>query len=845
MTKPDFALTLSFEGIGLLLRNGTVWNRVGDVPLDVPDLSKALDLLRKTASDLTASPLHVKLVLPDEQIKYLRITDPGGGREVQEAAVKASLDGATPYSLDELSYDWRELNGELTIAAVAYETLEEAETFACENRFEPVYFAAAPEAGTFGGEPYFGQTEFARTHTDIVGELERDTQAIVIDGVARPPEPDEPDPSDDFTTPTQNDDTIERAESPNPDEVTSNDSVSERVESAESSSSDAAGEPPAPLAFASRRADEETSAAPALSGVTRHEPNAATPSIMPEQVDLPETFPTEPEDTGKEPHAEHSQSNADVPASAVSSEPLMERATASLKETEEVEPGNGAMSFFSRRAKGRSSAAGPSVRVPGLGSSPPSTAAAPPPSVIPPAANEKERLTIFGARKPASGDTKDSQDKRPRFLGLILTAVLLLLLVGVGAWASIFVDDGLSRFFGRDTPRIVELPAQTEDELEIEGEEAEVPAQDAQLAALGKGPEPLDQPEIRPEPSTSAKMTLEDVKEKYAVTGIWALAPDSPPMPAIQPTDDFYIPSIDPAIDTQDALALPRLANLPSDDGLGKQPSPAAHGQTFELDERGFVKATVDGSRSPDGHMVFAGKPAAFPNSLPERNEAVSPTDLARGERLSRIRPRPRPSGLIEANERATLGGLSRSELAKKRPRMRPPSAAAIAQAVQRQEEKQESVPRTPGAVTIALPDPSSETTPDLDPNATPQAVATSVKPRNRPSNISRIVKRAEQQKEEVRKVAAPATVAPRIPSQASVAKQATVRNAINLRRVNLIGVYGKPANRRALVRLSSGRYKKVKVGDRIDGGRVSAIGDSELRYQKNGRNVTLKMPRG
>ena len=77
------------------------------------------------------------------------------------------------------------------------------------------------------------------------------------------------------------------------------------------------------------------------------------------------------------------------------------------------------------------------------------------------------------------------------------------------------------------------------------------------------------------------------------------------------------------------------------------------------------------------------------------------------------------------------------------------------------------------------------------------------------------------------------------------MAKQATIKNAINLRQVNLIGVYGTPSNRRALVRLSSGRYKKVKVGDRIDGGQIVAIGDSELRYQKGGRNVVLRMPRG
>jgi hypothetical protein len=46
-------------------------------------------------------------------------------------------------------------------------------------------------------------------------------------------------------------------------------------------------------------------------------------------------------------------------------------------------------------------------------------------------------------------------------------------------------------------------------------------------------------------------------------------------------------------------------------------------------------------------------------------------------------------------------------------------------------------------------------------------------------------------------------------------------------------------------VRLPNGRYQKVTVGDRLDGGQVSAIGDSELRYQKGGRNLTLTIPSG
>jgi hypothetical protein len=36
-----------------------------------------------------------------------------------------------------------------------------------------------------------------------------------------------------------------------------------------------------------------------------------------------------------------------------------------------------------------------------------------------------------------------------------------------------------------------------------------------------------------------------------------------------------------------------------------------------------------------------------------------------------------------------------------------------------------------------------------------------------------------------------------------------------------------------------------VTVGDAIDGGKVAAIGESELRYIKGGKNITLKVPKG
>jgi type IV pilus biogenesis protein PilP len=86
---------------------------------------------------------------------------------------------------------------------------------------------------------------------------------------------------------------------------------------------------------------------------------------------------------------------------------------------------------------------------------------------------------------------------------------------------------------------------------------------------------------------------------------------------------------------------------------------------------------------------------------------------------------------------------------------------------------------------------------------------------------------------------------APQIPSSANVARQATISNAINLRQINLIGVYGTASDRRALIRLANGRFVKVQVGDRVDGGQVAAIGEREVRYVKGGQNHVLSLPRG
>jgi hypothetical protein len=171
--------------------------------------------------------------------------------------------------------------------------------------------------------------------------------------------------------------------------------------------------------------------------------------------------------------------------------------------------------------------------------------------------------------------------------------------------------------------------------------------------------------------------------------------------------------------------------------------------------------------------------------------------------------------------------------------------------------------------------------------NGSPLAVAISRKPQPRPQDLSRAVEAAvaaairapeptpDSQEEQVAS-ARPADPAPEAESSedstvargrdgeldiyeepepdgasargtasASVAKQATFRNALALDKTALIGVYGTPSQRYAMIRNTNGRYKKVKVGDRIDGGKIQAITATEVRYQKGSRLVTLALPKG
>jgi hypothetical protein len=226
--------------------------------------------------------------------------------------------------------------------------------------------------------------------------------------------------------------------------------------------------------------------------------------------------------------------------------------------------------------------------------------------------------------------------------------------------------------------------------------------------------------------------------------------------------------------------------------------------------------------------------------------EALGPVELIQTELAAALpdtAPRRRPSEFMTEIERQKFGDRTRDELGEIRPGTRPQSAQIE-------------------ALVARAGNPPS----DL-------AVATSASPRGKPRDFDAIVASGLIQLQREREARTVATLTPdtsgaieaaladevaaqeatrpqnsprlAIPSNVSVARQATVEEAISLNRINLIGVFGRPSDRRALVRLPSGRYVKVQVGDRVDGGIVAGISDSALQYQKGGRTISLAMPQG
>jgi hypothetical protein len=445
---------------------------------------------------------------------------------------------------------------------------------------------------------------------------------------------------------------------------------------------------------------------------------------------------------------------------------------------------------------------------------------------------------------------------KPRYLGLIMTAVLLLVLALIAAWSTslAFRDEGQT---GTETATAPDAPTD------------ELPAPEDEMLADMQDPEAL-----------AADRALSEGETGSAVT---TAAPDAPlpvttdgtpaPVPSEDKQDEIFLAAMDQAPAAPDPLSLPE-PDARGDPQPVAQVAPPPFGTVYQFDANGLIVPTPNGIITPEGVRLFAGKPPVVPTSRPESVRAaaaaisgadpasVLPEALATDQpfpsdpALSQFRPKARPQGLAPvAPDDASLAPAADSRFASLRPKARPVAIIAAGDAARAASAAASLTAQGQAATeTAALVTPTSK-----------MAVAISRKPEARPRDLSRAVEAAvaaatrapepepepapkgngKDEAHEADDEPELASASPRIPSNASVAKQATFKNAINLGKTNLIGVYGTNSKRYAMIRTENGRYKKVKVGDKIDGGKIQAITANEVRYQKGSRLVTLAMPKG
>jgi hypothetical protein len=757
--KPDYALSLSLDGIKFLCRVKGGWHHLGDVPLEHADLDAALKELRLLGEEHAGGDALCKIILPNDQIKYLTLPDVDGD---QDAAIADAIEAATPYTLDEIAYDFVETVEGVQIAAVARETLNEALDFAQEHGFQAVSFTAIPDAKSFDAEPFFGATPAAASLVDDVESIGPDDAPVFVVSDGPLPEAeaeDQSEPPAAFSTSRFS------AQQPEPEIAAKLGGVSRDLEPKAQASEEQTDNKP----------DEDAQAANLAASLERAALDAKKDTAVPEAPKVDNPTPAPAPENGLA-----AQQNRFDPAAVI----------AGLKNRPEA-AGDG-------RARG-------AARATGAGSATPEKTG----SRAPKSKTAAKGIKTVQAEPKVGG--------KPRYLGAILVLILLVFMAGVALWASRTSEDGLAGLFSPN--RAIEtIPIEAAEPAEELETTTLPPVSETSITDTAEI-EALDEEEGELiDPVMDAVIQTATGDALYAATGIWDRAPAQPNTPSSESSEAIYIASFETLQQTHDAIALPTLASFNIDAVLPRQNNPVGAGTRFDLDARGLVVATADGAISPEGIMVYLGKPAVVPAAFPVRQAVQEPEPEAIAPEVARLavfRPKLRPTDLVEQNERATLGGSTLSEIARIRPKLRPD-----------------------GLVKLVSIDPNAIQ------SATDQAILASVRPKARPNNFASTV---AKQQERLASTPVPSTesVAPTIPSRASVARNATQENAINLRKVNLIGVYGASNDRRALVRLSSGRYKKVQIGDRIDGGKVAAINSNELHYVKSGRTIVLKMPRG
>ncbi len=861
----NFALSLSFEGIELLHRATRGWKQVGTAAVDDKDLDKTLAELRAKALELAPNGLVTKLIIPMDQIKYLAIDS----TQTNLDDIHAALDGATPYDLNELVIDYERSGGRTHIAAVARETLQEAQTFASAHRFNPVAFVAVPEPFTFQKEVFFGATSEAAQILGPDVTVERDQLPVMKVGT--------------------------RVKS----RLLIMDTLPKEIAEAET----AFDLPPEPVLQADTKpaspaietADAPVVPEPATVWVDRILPEYATP-VAPAATPAPPVVEvavaSEPPETilwvdritpeYHPPRAPEIVVKDEAPEEAVVA--VARPVIAQSPVYADISGMNLIIAEYHPAAKVAAkpvlTAIAPTTSAPVAAASLTATKPQSPPQ---PKSRKKAPIVALGLAASVaaaavfawsqSGGTGSGAPIEPQTITITTEeAPAAIEPVATAEVAPIVPEVNILRMAPPATgpasvvfPAVDPAPTIPDAPTKIVAASTDTPPQLETASASQETPRaPLAAAEPRGQVLSPA-----EAQAAYEATGVWQRAPrlfDTPRVP-----QDVAITL--PAFITASARAAQPEGlsgdNMAPELSFLAPANPPAADVVFNIDENGRIVPSAEGTVTPEGAIVYAGLPDLTLRERPELSEE----QLARMAVLSDVPegvviilgspdivPPTRPDDIAAQSEEAddstaTAGAVGLDGLQSEttdvaafappegtaRPRTRPDGLVPQAPIAD---------PSTPD-ITAILEGIIAEDGSQPFIEMTPQAVGTSLRPTARPRNFATVVAAArERQAAQPAPAAAPAaaaTVAPQnyAPVPGGVAVAATQENAIRLRDLNLIGIYGRPNAPRALVRLGNGRYVHVEVGSSLDGGQVTAIGDGVLNYVKRGRTVVLEVPGG
>ncbi|WP_308916452.1 hypothetical protein [Jannaschia sp. LMIT008] len=783
---PRLALDLSSDGIAVLLRApDDGWWRVGTVRLDDPKFDATLERLRDIAVGRADGTADAYVVLPDDQLLFTTLDRDD---RKPDDTIRQHLQGRTPYAVEDLAFDHVRRGDRLQVAVVARETLAEAESFVLRHGFRAVGFCADPDRKVYGGVAWFGPA----------AGLSGPAPVRPDGGFAATPLPPEP-----------------KAEPPAPAE-------------------------PVP-AFSSRRKPDPTAPAP-------------RPPAPPKRVSKP----------------------------VAAAEPRLTALPVAGDGKADAKPLLTTGSDAAPKAPAR-----PEER--------PAATPRPDPKPMPAAAkrpapaDEGLRMALPGV---AREDAKAQTGRRRRGTGLLVTAALLALMVGLAVLAGLFLRDAPQASDATADAVIATLPP---DDAEGGGPAAPqaTPAPVDLAAMLPEGapattpvrnaPEAALPPQIVPTPADAPRPI------PVAATADGAAAPDAAvPAPdrdgpvvtdlvPIQPLDPAPAEATETAAATPDAAPDRQAAPPPvaaagdpapaivangegptdiaaSDPGEGTA-APAATPAATVL---AALDPTTDGIRAAGGYRLVAGRPDVMPRPRSARrpgDDAADSTAAPVDPALALPRPGARPDGTSASVAEAPVALAAWTAEAGPRPSRRPSRVVNPGRDPETVREEVAALTAAQEAAAASLAAIRAENAEEAAP-VSRLALDRSGRPAIRSNAVERRAAQVAQQRRAQRQAAAAAPAPAAAPAQqaartpqirdagGNVARAATNRDVLRLNQTNLIGTYGSAGSRRALVRMSNGRYVKVKVGDRLDRGRVVAIGDGVLQYQRGGRNLVLRLPR-